>query len=121
MNTAQTRKTTAILIAAAVIIIGGYDIYAFITGGVESTISMVMATTSYHHPVLSWCGGILTAHFFWPGRPVIDSNLRYHILVGSIILLGFAGLILTINIVPFWFAGAGVCCGRMLWAQPRQK
>jgi hypothetical protein len=114
------RKVTIGLIAAVILVISGYDIWAFVQGGVGATISMVIATTSYNHPVVAWCGGVLTAHFFWPGEPAIKSNKRYFLLVGTAVIVGLAGVIFSLDIIPIGPAIFGVCCGRLLWAQPRQ-
>jgi len=67
------RKKTSLFIVGfilfAIVIVGGYDIYAIIKGGTEATISHMVFEWSYKYPIFTFsCGffpGVLVGHFFW--------------------------------------------------------
>ena len=61
----KLRKYTYLFIAIMVIIIAVYDVYVFIAGGTETTISHVMITWAYDYPIFPFIMGIVCGHLFW--------------------------------------------------------
>ena len=60
---------TIAFLLGSVVIIGGYDIYAFLKGGTDATISNVIIEWSYQYPIftfsLGFIFGMLAGHLFW--------------------------------------------------------
>ena len=65
MNTEKIRKITGIVIALTVATLGLYDVYAFMEGGTEGTISHVINSWSYNYPAFTFAMGFLMGHLFW--------------------------------------------------------
>ena len=51
----------AFIISAIII----YDVYALIYGGTDASISHLIITWSYQHPILPFTMGIVMGHLFW--------------------------------------------------------
>jgi len=58
-------KTTGIVITGAILTLGLYDVYAYMEGGTEGTISHVLMSWSYNHPAFTFAFGFLCGHLFW--------------------------------------------------------
>lgn len=56
--------TAAVLVAAALLLVG-YDVYAFLAGGVEATISRTVYEWAQRWPILPFALGVLTGHLFF--------------------------------------------------------
>lgn len=61
----NVRFVTNIFIFVSILIIGGYDIWAWIAGGTEGTISHIIMSSSFNHPMIAVIGGVLVGHFWW--------------------------------------------------------
>jgi hypothetical protein len=59
------RKVTIILIYSAIIILGVYDIVAFLQGGSDATISAILLQESRKNPAIPFAFGFLMGHLFW--------------------------------------------------------
>ena len=59
------KKLTILFIAAVVFAIIGYDVYAFVQGGTDATISWTMFTWSLKYPVFPFVMGFVMGHLFW--------------------------------------------------------
>jgi len=59
------RKATIIIIILAIVILGGYDIIAYVRGGSEATISFILLQASRKNPVIPFAFGFLMGHLFW--------------------------------------------------------
>ena len=55
---------TAIVVTATVIALGIYDLYAFASGGVTSTISRFMQEAGLNTPVIVFSVGFICGHIF---------------------------------------------------------
>ena len=69
----KQKKTSYIVtigwMLGSIVLIGGYDIYAFVSGGTDATISNVIIEWSYAYPIftfsLGFLFGLLAGHLFW--------------------------------------------------------
>lgn len=61
----SVRKLTGAVVMATVVILSLYDVYAYIEGGTEGTISHLILSWSYSHPMVPFIGGLLSGHFWW--------------------------------------------------------
>lgn len=55
---------TGYVILGVTVLLIGWDIYAFIHGGGEATISTIISRTSDGHPIIPFAFGLLMGHFF---------------------------------------------------------
>jgi hypothetical protein len=62
------KKITYIFIAATVVIILAYDVWAVLAGGLDATISQVLLNSSKEFPVISFALGFVFGHIFWPNN-----------------------------------------------------
>lgn len=61
------RTITQYFIFVAIVVILGYDVYAYIKGGQEATISSVIITDwIYNYPAFTFACGFFAGHLFWP-------------------------------------------------------
>ena len=58
------KKITIVVIIAAIVILGGFDVVIAYLGGKESTISLVITDYSHKWPVIPFAFGFLMGHFF---------------------------------------------------------
>ena len=68
----NTRKITGILILITAIIWIVWDIYAYVFGGGNATISVVLTDFSFYSPALPFIMGGLMGHWFFPAKRSID-------------------------------------------------
>jgi uncharacterized membrane protein YuzA (DUF378 family) len=61
-------KATKLTIIATVVALSGYDVYAFVEGGVDSTISRVVYGWAVDYPIVGVAAGVLIGHLFWPQK-----------------------------------------------------
>lgn len=61
-------KVTKIIVLSTVGAIIVYDIIAFATGGVDSTISRVVLGWSRENPFAPFAAGVVCGHLFWPQK-----------------------------------------------------
>lgn len=59
------KKATVLFIVLTVLVIAGWDVYAIMTGGVESSISHTMIEWSYKYPIFTFLMGVTCGHLFW--------------------------------------------------------
>ena len=59
------KKWTGYLILAVIIALLGYDVFAYIKGGTEATISSVIIDWSYDYPAFTFMMGFVNGHWFW--------------------------------------------------------
>ena len=62
----KMQKATAWLILILLFVITLWDIFAFIHGGAEATISHLLLSASDGRPIIPFCFGVLMGHLFWP-------------------------------------------------------
>jgi len=111
------RQRTGIVVAGAT---GGLIVWDFIAvsfAGSRGTISNLLLSLAYHHPVIPlFLGGLMT-HLFWPGRTWGPGWLR--VLIGAGLLLGalIVGLMVPIVVPPAWPLAIGLVLGRVLVPQ----
>ena len=61
----KAQKITTIFIISALVIILGYDIYAYVhVGDSSATISHLIIGWSHQYPLLPFAWGFLIAHFY---------------------------------------------------------
>ena len=63
------KKVTAIFIFAVVVVGVLFDVYVFIRGGTEATISWMIFEAAHKYPMIPFAVGILCGHFFWQMKP----------------------------------------------------
>lgn len=59
------RKITALFIGLTIFLIAAFDVFIFIKGGTEATISWMIFEWSHAHPVVPFCFGFIMGHLFW--------------------------------------------------------
>jgi len=59
------RQWTILFIVIATVGLIGWDIFAYVKGGGEATISSVILDTSKNFPPLPFAFGVLCGHLFW--------------------------------------------------------
>ena len=57
--------TTSIVVLASIFILVLYDVWAYMRGGTEGTISWWIYSQSFEHPMIPFGVGVLCGHFFW--------------------------------------------------------
>lgn len=62
----KTRFQTAWVIVAVVVVLIGWDIYAFKAADPDGTISEVILGAAKRHTIVPFLFGVLMGHFFWP-------------------------------------------------------
>ena len=62
------KNLTGYIIVATILIIGAYDIYVLIQGGLEATISHVTLTAATSYPIIPFAVGVICGHLFWPQK-----------------------------------------------------
>lgn len=115
------RTRTGIVVAAATLGLIVWDFIAVSVAGSRGTISNLLLTLAYGHPVIPlFLGGLMT-HLFWPGRTWGPSWLR--VLIGASLLIGTltVGLMVTIVVPPAWPLAVGLVLGRVLVPQTPQE
>ena len=63
----NVRRVTQILILVVLAALGGWDIFAAQTEG--GTISEVVRTFAYGHPIVAFALGVVVGHWFWGREP----------------------------------------------------
>jgi hypothetical protein len=71
IKTQKLRRITIIIIALTVLVLGLYDIYAYVEGGGEATISVVIWENAKDWPMIPFLAGVLCGHFFWQNETVV--------------------------------------------------
>jgi hypothetical protein len=61
----MTRRVTSLFIISITVVIAVYDVIAWQTWGIDSTISAVFYTWSKHYPIIPFFFGVLMGHLFW--------------------------------------------------------
>lgn len=64
----NVKTITGIVIVAAFLIIVGYDVWAVLQGGIDSTISAVVFDFAHQYPIIPFATGVLMGHLYWPVR-----------------------------------------------------
>lgn len=59
------KKLTGLVIVAVVVGLAAYDMWAFMKGGTEVTVSHTIFMWSYKFPPFTFAFGFLCGHFFW--------------------------------------------------------
>ena len=60
------RHITQAVLLTALLLLGAYDLFAFLRWGRENTISVVLYETAQQFPVIAFGLGVLAGHVFWP-------------------------------------------------------
>ena len=60
------RHITQAVLLTALLLLGGYDLFAYFLWGRENTISVVLYETAQQFPILAFGLGLLSGHLFWP-------------------------------------------------------
>lgn len=64
------KKVTQYFLASAILAILAYDVYAYIQGGQDATISsLVIKDWSREYPAFTFAIGFIMGHLFWPLHP----------------------------------------------------
>jgi hypothetical protein len=59
-------RITTLLIFAAIVLLGGWDIYVASNNVPGDTISEVILAASLNRPVIPFVSGVVCGHLFWP-------------------------------------------------------
>ncbi len=62
------RQTTQVVLLLAFLVLGAYDLFAYLAWGREQTLSVVLFESSVEWPVIPFALGFLAGHLFWPIR-----------------------------------------------------
>lgn len=62
----MTKNVTIFFIFAAVLVLGGWDIYAAFNGTPGDTVSEIVLEASLRRPVVPFVVGVICGHLFWP-------------------------------------------------------
>ena len=63
----MAKKITPYFILFTFLLVVFYDVYAFLDGGQEATVSYLIITDwIYNYPFVTFCAGIVCGHLFWP-------------------------------------------------------
>ena len=95
--------SSALIIIAAPILIGGYDLVAFLVAGNKATISRISLETANSYPGYQWAicflFGLLCAHLFAPSptKTPFPGWLSLTLFVGVPVLVVFGTLILGVK------------------------
>jgi hypothetical protein len=57
-------KITSIIIGLAIVTLVGYDLFAVLKWGIDSTISLVIWNSSQRWPIIPFSAGVLCGHLF---------------------------------------------------------
>ena len=63
------KKLTKIFVLATIAIIIGFDVFVWVKGGTEATVSWTVFEWSYDYPILPFFMGFVMGHFFWQMKP----------------------------------------------------
>jgi hypothetical protein len=66
----QLQKLTAKFIVGIIALIAAFDVFVYSKGGTEATISYVIMTWSYQHPITVFVAGVVCGHLYWRIRDV---------------------------------------------------
>lgn len=95
---------SAAVILAAPVLIGGYDLAAYLISGNDATISRISYQTAVEKPgyraAVCFAFGLLCAHLFVeaPRAPIIPQPLALSLFVGLPVLVAFASLVAGLRI-----------------------
>jgi hypothetical protein len=65
-------KPTAVILLIVLCCLGLYDLYAFLVGGMGSTISRVMLEVGFRYPAVIFVCGFICGHIFGRMKVVCD-------------------------------------------------
>lgn len=60
------KSVTVALILAAIVILGGWNIYAAANAQSGDTISEIVLSASLRRPIIPFVVGVVCGHLFWP-------------------------------------------------------
>ena len=63
------KKVTVIFIFAVVVIASLFDVYVYVRGGTDATISWTIFEAAHKFPMIPFFVGVLCGHFFWQMKP----------------------------------------------------
>jgi hypothetical protein len=61
----SVKKMTVIFLITLLVVIIGYDVYAWNAGGTEATISYTIFEWSHKYPFFTFMMGFVCGHLFW--------------------------------------------------------
>ena len=64
----MTRTITVGILVAVVVLLIVWDVYAYLAGGSQATISRVTLAFAGEHPVVPFLIGVVSGHLFWPQK-----------------------------------------------------
>ena len=64
----NVKKITMIFVPAVILAILGYDVFAYMNGGQQSTVSNVVIEWSHQYPAMTFFIGFVMGHLFWQMR-----------------------------------------------------
>ncbi len=64
----NVRAITGFFIIGCVLIIAGYDVWAFMKADTEGTISHLLMSWAHAYPIMPFAIGVLVGHLFWSIR-----------------------------------------------------
>lgn len=70
------KKLTGIFMGIALLVIIGYDVYAYSQGGTEGTISWQTFRLSHERPVIPFAVGFVCGHLFWQMKGLEKLGLK---------------------------------------------
>lgn len=71
---ALIKNATKIIIVVVILTLIIYDIFAFVYGGRDATISDIVLHSVCAKPILAFAGGVLTGHLLWPQKIYITKE-----------------------------------------------
>ncbi len=115
----RTGKATVVVIAAALALLIGWDIYVAVNDVSGDTISEIVLSTGYSHPSLPLALGIVAGHLVWPReRPLFWRKPWTVLLAGSMVLgLLCFEFLFSLRIIPVVPLLPGILLGHWLWPQ----
>lgn len=113
------RTRTGIVVGATSFGLIVWDFVAVSVAGSRGTISNLLLSLAYGHPVIPMFLGGLMTHLFWPGRTWGPGWLRVTIGAALLVFALAIGFMVPLTVPPAWPFAIGLVLGRVLVPQSR--
>lgn len=70
------KKLTIAFIGISIALISAFDVYIYVRGGTEATISWTIFEWSHKYPVFSFAMGFVMGHLFWQMKGLKRLNAK---------------------------------------------
>ena len=118
----MTKWMTTVVVLAVTGALVIYDIAILVEPTPGDTISEILGSTAWRHPVIAWGWGALGGHLFWHmTSPISHKWVRLSILIlvtSSLLVAGVAAILPMIN--PGLPLVLGIPAGRLGWPQRKR-